>query len=1006
MRLDRSELSKAVQTALSLGAVAAVGVAGTAFAQNATPAQSSQNQPQTLQTIVVTGSHIRRVDLETANPVTTVSAQEIQNTGAVTLGDLVQSLPQVTGSPQNPRVNNGGGSGASFANLRGLGSARTLILVDGHRVLNSDLNLIPADLVERVEVLNDGGAVTYGSDAIGGVINFILKKNYQGAQFSANYGISDHSDGQRTGASFMFGQTSDKGSIMAGVGYNKYDGISSANRDFSKNALYRYYGNIYAFGSSRNPNGRAFLNTSVGVFNGTFAPDGTPQGTLTPFPVPNGVGSCSSAVLNAGGNSSLTSDYHCYSSANDSYNYQLKNFILTPQERTNAFFKGNYQLTDNVQVYAEYFHNKTTSQSAVAPIPFDANVDGVTISKDNMYNPFGVDFGPPQNNPTYLAPGTKDNPAPVPTMLNYNYLNRFTGIGQRATNFGTTTDQGIFGLRGSIGTWNWDANYNYGHVSQTTQLVGYPAYNSAFRQALGPSMLVGGVPTCVSTPGDATTAIANCTPLNIFDANSPASIALEAPFFTTLFGSSLTTQRQYAVNANGPLFNLPAGEMQLAVGADYRKEYAHDVVDSLRVANPETGTCQVPQSSCSSALQGGFTVKEAYAELFIPILKDMPFARSLTVDLGDRFSKYSLAGSTSNWKVSVEWRPIDDLLLRGTVQKVFRAPTLNNLFAGAAGSAPSFSDPCIALSSAEIAAHANACQNVPANSTFASLQNGLSQTTGVFSGSVGAGFDLKPEQGKSFDWGAVYSPHYVPGLTLNVDLWRIYLNNTIAGGINSAQTIASVCFADNTNPLCDLIHRRANGQISVINEPFFNLGRLDTKGVDAGLTYRIPKMNWLPGQFNLSILGTYLTQFTNNTAPGIDGGQVFHQAGHYYNSLGSYPRVRGQATLDWQDGPWNASWRVQYIGHQEAGSMNPAENQNGESGNQLFAFRVPSMVYNYVQASYTVAPINTTLSVGIDNVFDKQPPILTQSITLNANTDVNTYDTIGRFYWARATVKF
>src|SRR6185437_7489789 len=181
MRLDRSELSKAVQTALSLGAVAAVGVAGTAFAQTATTTtQSDQQQPQTLQTIVVTGSHIRRVDLETANPVTTVSAAQIQNSGAVTLGDLVQH------PPQNPQVNNGGGSGAAGANLRGLGSGRTLVLVDGHRMLNQDLNIIPAEMVERIEVLNDGGAVTYGSDAIAGVINFILKKNYQGAQFSAN----------------------------------------------------------------------------------------------------------------------------------------------------------------------------------------------------------------------------------------------------------------------------------------------------------------------------------------------------------------------------------------------------------------------------------------------------------------------------------------------------------------------------------------------------------------------------------------------------------------------------------------------------------------------------------------------------------------------------------------------------------------------------------------------------------------------------------------------------
>ena len=1008
MRLDRSELSKAVQTALSLGAVAAVGVAGTAFAQTATTTtQSDQQQPQTLQTIVVTGSHIRRVDLETANPVTTVSAAQIQNSGAVTLGDLVQHLPQITGSPQNPQVNNGGGSGAAGANLRGLGSGRTLVLVDGHRMLNQDLNIIPAEMVERIEVLNDGGAVTYGSDAIAGVINFILKKNYQGAQFSANYGISDHDDGQRTGASFIFGQTSDKGSILAGVDYNKQDGISSGARDFSKLALYRYYGTIYAFGSSRNPFGRAFLQTtdSSGAYAtapsyGQYLHTGTnSSGNPAPFCNATGASANSAVRLGPGGGTGQDfADYRCYSGA-DSYNYQAVNWDLVPQERTNGFFKGDYQLTDNVQVYATFMHNKTTASSALAALPFDANSDGVIISKDNMYNPFGVDFGPSTANLTGNV--NKDG---SPAYAQYNFLTRWTGVGQRMGQNTDTTDQAILGFRGTIGTWNWDANYQYGHDSAQSHTIGDLIYNAQFKNALGPSMLVNGVPTCVGTAGDATTAIAGCTPLNIFDATSPDSVAIENTYLATLFSNNLNVRRQYTVDANGPVFTLPAGDVQLAVGGDYRKEYAHRLIDFLTVADPTNGTCQAPQSACTSALQGGFTVKEAYAELYIPILKDMPFFHQLNLDLGDRYSKYSLAGSTSNWKVAVEWRPIEDLLLRGTVQEVFRAPTLNNLFQGAAGSAPAFSDPCIGLDAATLAAHSNACAGVPPGSTFQSLQSGLSQTTGVSSGSVAAGVDLKPETGKSFDWGVVYSPHFVPGLTLNADLWRIYLNDTITG-VN-ATIVSGVCFADNSSPFCDLIHRRANGQVAFINQPTVNLGRLDTKGVDASLTYRIPQMSWLPGQFTVSALGTYLSEYTNTAAPGIVGGQVYHIAGHYYNGFGSYPRVRGQVNLDWQDGPWNASWRVQYIGSETAGSLNPAENQNGQSGAQLAAFRIPSIVYNYAQVSYNVQPINTTLSFGVDNVFDKQPPIFTQSIVLNADTDVGTYDVIGRFYWARATVKF
>ncbi|WP_148667811.1 TonB-dependent receptor plug domain-containing protein, partial [Mizugakiibacter sediminis] len=187
-------------------------------------------------TIVVTGSRIRRVDLETANPVFAIDRAQIQQSGKVTLGDLVQEAPSISGAAQNPQVNNGGGDGASTVSLRGLGAQRTLVLINGHRVIASpsaggvDINQIPANLVERIEVLKDGASAVYGSDAIGGVVNIILRSNYQGAEFSADYGISDRNDGERRGFSATFGQTGDKGSVIAGINYNKFDPISSADR--------------------------------------------------------------------------------------------------------------------------------------------------------------------------------------------------------------------------------------------------------------------------------------------------------------------------------------------------------------------------------------------------------------------------------------------------------------------------------------------------------------------------------------------------------------------------------------------------------------------------------------------------------------------------------------------------------------------------------------------------------------------------------------------------------
>ena len=222
MKLDTNKLSSAVRLALTLGAVSTAGLTTAAFAQNtgnATP--PSDKKAQQLETIVVTGSRIRRVDIETANPVFAIDRQTINQSGAVTLGDLVQQSPAISGQATNPYVNNGGGAGASTVSLRGLGSNRTLVLIDGHRVINSgggaDINTIPVAMVERVVVLKDGASSVYGSDAIGGVINFIMRKNFQGAEFSANYGVSDHSDGARQGESAIFGQSTDKGSIVAGI---------------------------------------------------------------------------------------------------------------------------------------------------------------------------------------------------------------------------------------------------------------------------------------------------------------------------------------------------------------------------------------------------------------------------------------------------------------------------------------------------------------------------------------------------------------------------------------------------------------------------------------------------------------------------------------------------------------------------------------------------------------------------------------------------------------------
>lgn len=989
MTLDRQMLSQAICTALAIGSVAGICAATPAFAQSANGAQQKQ-QPKTLQAIVVTGSHIQRVDLETSSPVIAVTSQDIQQTGALTLGEVMNQLPALIGVGTNPHDNNGAGSGATLVGLRGLGPQRTLVLVDGQRVISNDLNSIPTAAVERIEVLTSGASAIYGSDAIGGVINIILKEHYQGAQFSLNYGISDHEDGARRGASFVFGQTSDKGSVLAGVDYNKFDAVTQSTRKFGENVL-------SITGSTGTP-----LHSFVG--GSSFASRDfitLPSALSQKFGCPSGGSlSLNPSAANGGTSPTTSADYHCFDKSEDRYNFASSQLIQAPQERTNAFFKGVYHLTDNIDAYATVYHNDTTSEFVLAPTVWGTNYGGANISKDSMYNPFGVDFTPGNGN-VYMA--------------------RLVSAGNRVQRFNTKSDEGIFGLRGHLGLfgedWTWDVGYNYGHSSQVRTVLGIPNINSVLA-GVGPSMLVNGVPTCVSTPGDPATAIAGCTPWDPFNLFSASATAVLSAAATPALTDTWSIERVKHIDATGGLFELPGGTVQLAVGASWRDEYTNNTISSNLITNPQTSTCPLG-SGCSSHLQGGYSVKEAYGELFLPILQDLPFAHGLNVTLGDRYSKYSSFGSTNNWKIGVEYRPIQDLLLRGTVSSIFRAPTIGDEFAApSVGGVAISKDPCDHITVAN-----PACAGVPLDGSFVDSHEGEDTTTVIGSGAKFVDFPLGPEQGKSFDFGAVYSPHFLPGFSASVDFWRIDLNNVITGV--GAQTVLDLCFAG-VSAYCPLITRfpagsAAPGQISRINTPTANLGRIDVKGTDLIARYQLPAFAF--GRFTLDLHATYMSQYKIQTAPGVNGNRVLNGVG-VMGSIGSpltaacpfsggqvcfFPRIRGQAGVNWQLGPWDASWRMRYISSFDLGSADPSQGFSAAPGfahDNPLVLHYGATVYNDLTVGYDITPINTRVDIGVDNLFDKQPPVLFGNNAPQANTDPNDFDVMGRYYWGRVTMKF
>jgi len=1025
--MSNTLLRNAIRIGLRKYAVAGASIALGSVASNAaaqTADQSSAPKSQSLETIVVTGSNIRRVDIETANPVVTIDAAAIQNTGKLTLGDIVQSLPaQMNGS--NPQVNNGGGSGSATISLRGLGAQRTLVLIDGRQVIaglsgGADIDAIPIAAVERIEILTAGASAIYGSAAIGGVVNVILKKNYQGAQFSADYGISDHDDGQRKGLHFLFGHTSDKGSIMAGIDYNKQDSVLQAHRDFSRDAK-----SLYGRNAGTSASGGAIGPVPIQFDPALVAPGGSSTGPNGRFSIP-GSGplfdhyGCKTLAHTPGtsGANPLT-DYHCFvnngtaTTPSDKYNYAAVNLLMTPQERTTLFLNGTYHLTDNVDVYLEGVHNKTVSAFQLAADPLTTGAGGWIISKDSLYNPFGVQYG-----------GTGGLTAGL----------RLVAAGNRAAQANNTRDQFSAGFKGHFGIfdqdWNWELGTNYGHISTIATTTGLPDL-AKLNVATGPSMLVNGVPTCVATPGDPSTAISGCVPFNGFNPYSPAQQAVLASIAAPALTNTWFQERIHHLDFNGGVFNLPAGTAQLALGASYRKEYQNNTVAADLTIDPTTGSCTLG-SQCSSHLQGGYNVKEAYGELFLPILKDLPFVNSLNVTISDRYSKYSTFGSTNNAALGVEFRPIADLLLRGNYNKVFRAPTVADVFGAPVSSAPKLShDPCDysgATAPANIASNP-ACAGVPLTGGFhnnAVAQN--LQISGIASGSQFAGFPIKAEHGATFNWGFVYSPHWVEGLSLSADIWRVKLDDTITAV--AAQQVLDSCFAG-VAAYCPLIHRFTSGNVGQINfviDPTGNVGRLDVKGTDLSVKYRLPQFAF--GQFSVGLDATYLAQYNQTPNPGLSS-LVFHNAGHvlpfgsgaaaacpdFGSGVCLMPRWRALATVAWNLGPWDASWRMRYIGKFRNGYAKADEDTfpagqcyYNQFGNNCSIHNVilhyGARTYNDVQVGYNIEAINTRVDVGIDNVGDIQPPFLWANNSNNANTDTANFDTLGRYYFARVTVKF
>lgn len=955
MNVKNNLLAASVRRALLLGLSSTALVGAPAFAQDA-DAEGADQESTRMETIEVnrTGTRIRSAAMETASPVSVIGAEQIEKSGKLTIGDILQDTSFMAGAATNVAVNNGGGDGAARVSLRGLGEVRTLLLLNGRRIVLQDVNSMPAAIIDRIDILKEGASAVYGSDAVGGVVNIITKTDFDGARVSVDYGISDQDDGQREGGNFTWGGATEKGNVLVNLNYNKQEAVSAADRDYSRLALTLYSGEVVVGGSSRTTTGRYAVPRALAAQNGINCP-----GT-----------SATVALTRIDGRAGTSfGDFRCFSNATDLFNYQaVGNYQLTPSERAGLFVSSSYKLTDSIDLYTQFRTQNTNSNGQIAPLPFDGRPanDNVVLSADSIYNPFGVDI--------------------------FDSRLRLSRIGNRRYTFATDMKEGTLGARGFFGesTWSWDVNYTWGGYDQTATSTGY-LFSAGLITALGPSFVdAGGVARC-GAPG---AIIQGCTPVDFFgaapDPNTPAGQAQLAALAGISPDATNDTSRRLRVAEgafSGDLFELPAGNVAAAVGFNYRQEDFSFSPDALAIINSNNYTCNISSEACTSATAGDDSVKELYAEAYIPVLTDVNFAKSLAFTVGTRWSDYQDAGSTTNSKLGLEWRPVDNILVRGTLAEVFRAPNIVERFQGLTSFSASFTDPCNGYTGG----NSVACQNVPTDGSF-------NQTDSQLSAFLRGEPSLEPEEGHVATWGIVYDPQWLEGFSTSVDVWRYQMKKVISAF--GTQNILDACFANAASPFCGAQYwggRDENGELIRVFDFNANVGEWDTDGIDLGVAYAFDTGSW--GNFRATVDATYINEF--NTRNVVDGTSQSLE-GTFLSSanggLGNYSRLRGFGNLAWNFGNWQANWRTRYV--------HGFEVRNADAGIPGVVLERGANTYHNLQVGYNIESWNTKLQLGIDNVFDKQPPLLYQNNTLNGNTDERTFDTVGRYFWFNAAVDF
>ena len=940
-------------------------------------------------TIVVTGSRIRRTDLTTAAPLTVVNDEEFKLTGTVNVENVINALPQVV--PGTTAFSNNPGGGVATLNLRNLGSQRTLVLVNGRRYMFFDtqqvvdLNTIPSFLIDGVDVVTGGASAVYGSDAIAGVVNFRLRTDLVGVEAGAQYNITERGDGRRYDAHLALGTdfADGKGHVTVYGEYFRRAPIYQDARSFSAIPFGDSANGLVFNGNATPPRGRAFT-AATQLVGADTRPAATNSG-LGAVTLNRGAGTNYGTPLGATYNTPGTSSVY-RSNLLDGYNIAGANLLMVPQERYLLGGYGEYKVNDNITAYTEvsFANNRVENQLAATPVTgtFNVNLANVAqyLSAADIAQLNTIDGNEAAINAANVARGRAAG-LPGAGIVSLSINRRILETGGRLQQDERNAFRTLFGVKGDIVEGlHYDAYYSYART-RNAQVQNGNISRSGFTSAL----LAGN--------------------LNIFGENTITPDQLAAVGIVAQ-NQDISVLQVASGAITGELFDFGLGgeKIGFAVGAEWRG------VNSQFLPDTALSSGDVIGFNAGDPTQGRYGVHEGFAELDIPIISDRPFFHRLNLHGAGRYSDYSLDAVGGVWTYAGDatWSPIRDITFRGQYQRAIRAPNVGELFGGQFVNFPTASDPCGSAAAAANTATTALCQatGVPAGLVGSAGLGAYTQIQSLNGGNP----DLQEERSDSYTFGAVLSPSFIPRLNIKADYFHIKVDGAIGVAGGGTANILNLCYnqiRDANNAICQLIQRNpstgqidgsvnADGTQNVVSATNANISSLKTSGIDVGVDYAQPLNFGLMSESSrllFSFLGTWTEKDDTQPIAGLD---TVKCAGKYGSTCGDpHAKFKWNSRLSFVDGPLTISGLWRHVGRV----------RDDDDGTDFTVERIKA--YNLYDVSFALDITDQfSLSAGVRNLTDKKPPVLSQSNSQQANTFPGTYDVLGRDYFFATNFRF